>query len=407
MEKKRFHYAWVVCGSLMFLLFCNMGMSNAAFPSHFPFMRQSYGLTNAQCSTLSMVRNFTSLVCMLFVDRYLKLFHIKKGILIANALVVVSFVIYGLAPDYATCLAAAVISGTGYSFGGLIAASALLNRWFKTGRRFAIGLCSAGTGMASVILPPLNAALTGLFSLPVNFFIEAAIIAFAGILGVLLLREDPERAGMMPLDHVAGAKEEETYAAGTGREQNARRSAIVLACIACGMMGFAIYGSYPALELHLVSQGFEVVRAASYISVFGLMLTIGKIVYGYIADRFGALRITVFCYTLNFTGMLLVCLAGTAYGGVICLFAVFIWGFGNAISTVLQPTLAGELATDAEYTRIAKNIQVFYTAGSVAIGPLPGWIADTFGSYIPSYILLAFIMFCSMCLTCLSLHRGK
>ncbi len=397
----RMHYAWIICFTCMFMLFCNMGMSNTSFPAHLPMMREQTGISNTQCSTILMARNLTSLFCMMFVDRYLKKMNVKRGMLVASVIVIAAFIMYAFSKSFVMYLICAMISGVGYAYGGLIPASTLIYRWFEKNRRFAIGLCSAGTGVSSIILPPLVAALSSALSLRLTFLIEAGLIAVSAVVGFILLSDSPEERGLTALtdDSIDTAEKALKRA-----DKDAPKSAILLVCGAAFLLAFAIYGSYPFLELHLVTEGYPVPRAALYLTIFGVTLTIGKMIYGWAADRFGALIITMICYMLSIVGIFSACIADSPIGRVILIGTIALWGFGNAISTVMQPTMAGELATDESFTRVAKNIQVSYTLGSVVIGPIPGMIADFTGSYTLSFAMLGCVIAASMILVAIGLR---
>ena len=52
----------------------------------------------------------------------------------------------------------------------------------------------------------------------------------------------------------------------------------------------------------------------------------------------------------------------------------------------------------ADYDRLVKWLSTSYMLGALVTGPVPGILADRFGSYVPAYALFAGCLLCSMAL---------
>lgn len=90
--------------------------------------------------------------------------------------------------------------------------SLLIGRWFHARRGLAFGIGTTGSGIATIVMPPLITTLIEKRSLSFAFYTEAAITALASLLILLLIRDRPEDLGMLP--YTAG---EETKAASRAR----------------------------------------------------------------------------------------------------------------------------------------------------------------------------------------------
>ena len=51
-----------------------------------------------------------------------------------------------------------------------------------------------------------------------------------------------------------------------------------------------------------------------------------------------------------------------------------------------------------DYDRLVKWLSSAYMLGSLLTGPMPGMLADRFGSYVPAYLLFLASLVCSMAL---------
>ena len=59
---------------------------------------------------------------------------------------------------------------------------------------------------------------------------------------------------------------------------------------------------------------------------------------------------------------------------------------------------AGDFSRGADYDRLVKWLSTSYMLGALVTGPVPGILADRFGSYVPAYALFAGCLLCSMVL---------
>ena len=77
---RKIHYGWFICFACMLQLFVATGLPNAAFGVHLPYILAETDFTNAQGSLVISVRNFSSLIAMLLVDRFYNVLDMRKGL---------------------------------------------------------------------------------------------------------------------------------------------------------------------------------------------------------------------------------------------------------------------------------------------------------------------------------------
>ena len=68
------------------------------------------------------------------------------------------------------------------------------------------------------------------------------------------------------------------------------------------------------------------------------------------------------------------------------------------LSSVSLSVWAGDLSAGPDYDRLVKWLSSAYMLGSLLTGPMPGMLADRFGSYVPAYLLFLASLVCSMAL---------
>ena len=80
-------------------------------------------------------------------------------------------------------------------------------------------------------------------------------------------------------------------------------------------------------------------------------------------------------------------------------FAAFVCtALGMPLSSVSLSVWAGDLSAGPDYDRLVKWLSSAYMLGSLLTGPMPGMLADRFGSYVPAYLLFLVSLVCSMAL---------
>lgn len=90
------------------------------------------------------------------------------------------------------------------------------------------------------------------------------------------------------------------------------------------------------------------------ISALGIVITIGKIVFGEIMDKIGGFRGSILAFSIFLIGQALCCFA------------------------------------------FLQSVPLIYACGALTFSSMPGVIADMTGGYIPAYILFSILIFCSL-----------
>src|SRR5204863_159760 len=289
------------------------------------------------------------------------------------------------------CLSFGVL--VGFAAGAFYAPlTATTTRWFTARRGLAVALVSAGIGLGILIVAPLARALTSAWDWRVAMLVLGDL-AWLVIVPVALLLREPATGAVASDDAEPGAQRD--YAT---REVLAAPQfwAIALTHFACCA---AHSGPIFHMVTHATDQGVAAMAAATVLGVSGLASIAGRIGGGLLADRFGAKptliaglavqAAMIFGYLFardlgSFVTLALV--FGTAYGGVMPLYALVVREFfgekvmGSAYGAVfLISTLGmglGSFAGGAIYDRLGSYAWLFLA--SAAIGTMAVVLAFTF-----------------------------
>ena len=388
---KKPHYAWVVCLCGLWMFVCNMGLCSNILSVYLPFI-EAGGLSDSMGSAILSIRCLFSFAVTFLVELYYRKLSLRRGILLASLIGALSAVVYSMGGSAFVYYTGAALGGVCYGLGAIYPVSLLLSNWFHTHRGLALGVSSAGSGVATMVFSPLVSALVLRYSLRATFLLQAGFMLVSGLCIFLLLRDDPAEKGLAPYG-------EGGEAAVTGREKAGPGELSRLVLWMLALMMLLVGGAGQAFSGHLSvlaqSCGYGLKAAATVVSLQGLVLVCSKFLSGGMADRFGPKRCTSLLMALFILGCSLVQLMN----GVSlfwCYAPVCLMGFGASVYNVGPPLWAGDLSDRAGYPKLLKWLQIFYNLGGILFSAVPGIIADHTGEYKSSYALIAGMMLASL-----------
>jgi len=378
------HYAWLVCLGGALSLFTVMGLGVNIFTLYQPEIISVNGFTNAQGSWITTTRSLFILAALLCVNQLCAKIGLRLVMTLGMLLVGLSCLCFGLAKTFpAYCLAAA-LTGLGYCFGGMVPLSLVITNWFDSRRGFALGLASAGSGVATIFAPPIVTALIRSHGLKAAFFAEGALILVLTAATWLLLRDTPGDPGLVPYR----LGEETPAAAAAPASKGFGRGPVLVLLLAAFLLGGPVGPAFTHLTVLFTSEGFDAMAVAGLMSYAGLCVFVSKIICGQLNDRLGGLLSNYIVLGVYFLGILLCCLAGSGSLPLAYL-AMTAFAFGISVTGPSPSVWARDLASVENYAGTVRAITTAYTFGMLVFGPIPGIMADRFGSYVPAYALFA------------------
>ena len=250
---------------------------------------------------------------------------------------------------------------------------ALTTAWFDTQRSLAVSLVSAGMGVAPMTISPFARWLITTYDWRTAMLVIGLLAWVLLIPAASLVRNRPVPAA--DVGHAAGA----ALDSGISSVSQALRSPqfIVLA-----LTFFACCAAHSGPIFHMVSYamtcGIAPMAAVTIYSVEGLAGLGGRLLLGVAGDRYGAKRILIIGLLIQALAIgtypfirelgefyALAVIFGTAYGGVMPLYAVIARDY---FSQSIMGTVFGAVT--------------MLSSLGMSTGPLiGGWIFDTFGGY--------------------------
>jgi OFA family oxalate/formate antiporter-like MFS transporter len=158
------------------------------------------------------------------------------------------------------------------------------------------------------------------------------------------------------------------------------------------------------IVLFSVKINIPSVHAALTLGIIGVTSIIGRIIIGFIMDRFGSHRSLVLCYIINFLSTLILIYTKTEL--FLYLFAV-LFGFSHGGRTTLEVPLTMDFFEPKNIAIILGMFEVAFGIGGF-IGPyLGGYVFDILGRYNEIFLFCSFITMISLIITILLNARER
>lgn len=390
MEKQNTTRHWLVAVLAFFLVFFAVGAIVTAYSTMSYFVMESWGINNTQNGTMITVRTFTAVVAMYLCSIYYKKFPIRIGLPVGLLIGAFGYVIFALSNSFAMGLIAMVFCGLSHGFAGMYAVTILVNRWFIKHKGLVLGIVTTGSGFTTMIMPPLLVKIVESASLSVALWAVAAMFAVLAVAAYFICVNYPEDIGLTALG--AGEEIVETKSKRVVTDKFApSKFHLVLMLITAFLIGPICYSQGQFRTLAFTTNGWDVATAAVMTSSYGLMVIIGKLIYGPITDRWSFRKSTVpFFLVLAASHVLLASAGADWFTQPMATVANFLYGLGGPVCTIGLALYGIEMAPEGQEEKWASYYLVVYNAGALIFNQVCGIMADAAGnSYNGVFIMFA------------------
>lgn len=385
-KQGKLHYGWVIAVCCI-LFVCGSSLVSTGMSTNLNAMRQHLGFTNTQTSMVLTLRSIVGFIAAVFSARYYEKLGLRNGICLAMLSGVLAFLLFiiGGKNIYIVYIGGAV-SGVCYTFGMMLPASMLIKNWFNKSRGFALAIASCGTAAVSVIFAPLTQSMVDNHGIMSAFIMEGGYLLLMAVLLFFLIKDRPEMMGLEPYggkDWVPETK---------GREPKEATSltrgwyyAYIFAIVLIGIV------ASPANANHtnnFVTAGLKPMDVAKAISLYGILVTVSKILFGKAVDRVGTFATTMI-YGLNFViALSLEACVNFNPRNWFMILSLAIYAFGTLVTSLGYPNWTVDLDS-SHYNKTLSRCQTGYQFGAIIGSYVPGVIADATGSYAGAYFFFA------------------
>jgi len=277
-----------------------------------------------------------------------------------------------------------VLTPLGMSLMSYVPVSVLVTKTFRAQRGLALGIASAGVGIGISVIVPLTQFLIDRAGWRAAYFGLAAIAAGVVLpIGLLALREvgrAPSKVAGQPHAITADVQPKSSGPEWTlGAALGSREFWIVSAAFTCLNSPIQLILTHHVA--HLVETGLSKLFVAGIVGLIGVVSILGKIWWGFLADRWWPEWIYLAGCSCVLAGITILLGAGPA-SPLWSLYAyALLMGVGYAVSPAMTPIMCGIFFGGPHFGVIFGCLNMLYHAGGAAGVWLAGYAHDLTGNY--------------------------
>lgn len=414
----RIFYGWWIVAACIVVTMLHAGAAFYAFGRFLPTLIEEFGsgttVIAGAVSIYMLVVGLTGPVAGKLTDKY----GPKKLIVIGAVIAAIGFMFLGLASAVWHIYICYFVVGIGMSGAGFVPVSVAISNWFVRRRGVAMGIAMAGVSLGAIVIAPLAHYLIVVTGWQMAFVILGVLTAVLIIIPVMfVMRTRPEDVGLLP----DGARPVEAKAmlemasVPDSPDPRGNSSAVDeswtlsrafrslpfwLLLVTFFFTGAVVAGVLQHEVNFLKNMGIPMATASFALGLTGGIGGLGKVVFGFLADKFNPKYASVLCIALQVVGLAILIM--TQNMALVWAFVV-VYGFAMGGWLTLEPLVTGQLFGMASFGAIFGWVLAAAAVGS-ALGPfLMGAIFDASGSYSIGFI--TFLVVYGVAIAALSFAR--
>jgi predicted MFS family arabinose efflux permease len=321
----------------------------------------------------------------ILLDRFPPRRIILPGILVfAIALAALSRLTPNIVQFYATFFVMGLVANTTAQF----AYTRTILTWFTTHRGVALALLLTGSGIGSIVIPPLTEWMIEHHGWRSGFAMLGSIALLGLPLTAMLVRNRPEAAIVRSEHHPD---------IGMTVSAAMRTAAFWILAIITILSAFSENGLVTNLASILMQHGVLASTAALALSIRGGAGIVARLGVGFAIDKVSPERIQTFVLAITAAGILMLAFAGD---GWVALSGAAILGMGLGSEADVGPYLLARYFGRRHFSVLYGLTWTAYAIGG-ATGPLLiGHLYDRAGTYLPRFVVyLAVVAFAAVILS--------
>ena len=372
-KKPKFHYGYVIVACCCLIMGIDVGLVMSCAGIFYKPVSEELNVAVGEFGLYMSFNFLTSALMLSIAGKMLEKWSARKILAISSGVLGMCFFAMGFFNSVWQFYLVGCIMGVTQSFLLYLSFPTMINRWFKSGVGFFIGICSAASGIGGMLFNPIGALWITDLGWRATYWIFGGIVFFiVSPLIWLLLRDYPHQKGLLPF----GSDEKATTA--KGAEDGVEYSKAIKMPVFYALVVFAfIMMAVSTLNLfipnYMTDLSFSLEQAALVAAAVMAGVTVGKVVLGIINDRNNLLGVMV-----------------TVVGGVLGL-AIFVWAHFNVYAVIVAGFLFGweyagvtvqtamlvrAVFGNVNYARIFSNISMALAAGGAIMSGGWGILAD-------------------------------
>ena len=385
----RIFYGWWIVVAAFLNLFFTTGVIYYGFPVFYPAFVTYLGFTRAQVTEGFLVGFLVvglpfGLLAGALIDRI----GARSVILSGVAFIGLPLIFMGLMTRFWQYEMLCIVEVLGYTLAGPIANQVLITQWFRIKRGRAMGFAYLGLGLGGVVSPPIVNVFIKHFGWRHALEITGSLVLIVLIpVGLWITRSTPAEMGLAPdgASLIPCENNADDERASNGVLSSIRTANFWLILAGATLVVGAINAVTQQFILFLKDQGYSSTTGVHFLSILLASSLGGRVLVGYLADRFKKKNTMALFYLLLGGAIPLLWIAQRPIAALA--FAV-VFGFAMGADYMLIPLVTAECFGIESLGKLLALIIMGYSIGQWLAPWTAGRIFDTYHSYKLAWIIL-------------------
>ena len=389
-QNGKFFYGWIVVLGCLLITATMVPPVMALFNTFATYVEPDLGVSRAQFTLSNTILQGLGIIISPIVASKLAKGNMKLIQCVGIVGFCVCYACYSFATNIILMYVLSLFMGVFWLCSALIPVSMMITNWFTKQRGLAMSLAMAGIGIGGAVFSPIVSWMLESWGWRQTYQVYALIIVIIALpCALLICKKKPEDMGLVAY----GSDVQETSEKTNEKPQKAITLDVkqcwpkfffwlmLIGMLCNGLINSGALGQFPPAIQQM--HGAEV--KAAIISIYSMVGIFGKIVLGWINDKFGMVA-SAAAGCIMFGVSFFFMLAGQDVTMLYIMAILF--GLGDAIGTVTPPLVTSAIFGKEKYGEaygIANSFtQVGLSFGSIMVAG----VYDLSGSYTPAWILL-------------------
>ena len=371
----------VLAGVILYAIVCG---ANTAVSSSYVLFATKFDVSTSTVVIGNSCMTVASFVLMQFSGSFMAKRGARLAGLIALLGIAIGFIIMSFAPNVYVVWLAYIFIGFNSAFGQSNVLAAIIRKWVDPAYQGTyLGIAMAAMSIGGAIWPALGGVLFTVTGLSTAFIILVPCFIIPGLIGLWLIKEDPDEYGIEQLgyDPERQAAMAEAAAARPQADSNFNmfKEPAFWLCALAMFLTVILTSQLTLMSTALQMAGMTAATASSIVSIISLASFIVNLFAGALYDKVGLKGFTVYSYGMVAVSALAMWFFFTS-GSMVALVAFVLT---NALCrpyiNICAYAASGVFRENASL--VQPRIMSFFSLGSVVLTPLVQSLADMWGGY--------------------------
>ncbi len=387
--KTKRYYGWWLVGALFVILFFTGGGGFYIFPVFIESFQRDFGWSMEQISWSAGIFAIIFGISGPIIGILISKIGTRNTMLIAGVGACLLNLGYAALNSLWMLYGIALVGGFVVAGTTLVPSQTLVTTWFNTYRGRAMAVALLGIGFGGMFLPPWNEFVIRWLGWRAAFVMGAGIMLFIVMpLIAFFVRTKPQELGLLPdgvapSDTAEGRALQEITGLSVARAVRSYAFPMLVGIYLTQLIGQSII-NFHFVPFAIQEGGFTPAQAARFLGLGIGFSVVGKIIFGWLADRFSPAILMAVCGFLAAIGPLALWLfivrASGSDTAVLWLHAIP-YGIGYGGQIILLPMLVGRCFGPLNFGKIQGLVMSGFAVGILVGIPLAGRLFDKTGSY--------------------------